>query len=63
MHSGEYADFNMNLFKQSVWVRYNDNTRLLGVILGVIGSLLISYILVLIKKKLMLWKDKVSINI
>ena len=40
-----YSDFNMTEFINGAWVRYSSNTRLIGFFLGVIGSLLVAYII------------------
>ena len=44
-----YSDFDMNKFINGAWVRYSPNTRLIGFFLGVIGSLLVAYIIEKIK--------------
>lgn len=43
--SNLYSDFNMTKFINGAWVRYSSNTRLIGFFLGVIGSLLVAYII------------------
>ena len=47
--SNLYSDFNMTQFINGAWVRYSSNTRLIGFFLGVIGSLLVAYIIEKIK--------------
>lgn len=43
--SNLYSDFNMTKFINGAWVRYSSNTRLIGFFLGVIGNLLVAYII------------------
>lgn len=40
-----FADFPVNSFLSSAWVRYSPDSRLIGFFCGVIGSLLVAYIL------------------
>lgn len=47
-----YADFPLSQFISSTWVRYNSNTRLIGFFCGLIGSLLVAYLIGKAKSKL-----------
>lgn len=47
--SQKYNDFPVNDFLTGAWVRYSPNTRLIGFFCGVVGSMLVAY---LIKKTL-----------
>ena len=49
-----YADFPVELFVDNAWVRYSMNTRLIGFFCGLIGSLLIAYIIGILKQKVRL---------
>lgn len=44
-----YKDFVVNNFVNGAWVRYSPNTRLMGFILGLVGSLLIAFLFEKIK--------------
>lgn len=48
-----YADFNVRGFVNSAWIRYSSNTKLIGFFCGLIGSLLVAYLLEKIKKYFM----------
>ena len=56
--SNLYSDFNMTEFINGAWVRYSSNTRLIGFFLGVIGSLLVAYIIESMKNSNILKKIK-----
>ena len=43
--SSRYNDFPIDQFVNNTWVRYSPNTRLAGFFCGVIGSLMIAYLL------------------
>ncbi len=40
-----YTDFSIEIFTNSVWYRYSDNSTLLGFFSGLAGSLLVAYII------------------
>lgn len=40
-----YADFPMKIFIHGAWLRYSPNTRLLGWFCGLLGSLIVAYLL------------------
>lgn len=40
-----YADFPMKIFIHGAWLRYSSNTRLLGWFCGLLGSLIVAYLL------------------
>ena len=43
--SQKYNDFPVNDFLGGAWVRYSPNTRLIGFFCGIIGSLLVAYLI------------------
>lgn len=43
--SNKYNDFPANDFLGGAWVRYSPNTRLLGFFCGIVGSLLVAYLI------------------
>lgn len=43
--SQKYNDFPVDTFVNSIWTRYNSNTNLIGFFCGLIGSLLIAFLL------------------
>lgn len=45
----KYLDFNINGFKNSAWIRYNANSRLVGFFCGLLGSLALIFIINKIK--------------
>ncbi len=49
--SERYPDFDMELFRNSPWVRYSPNTRLAGFFCGLICSLLLAWLLEILKRK------------
>lgn len=60
-----YSDFDIKRFLSGTWVRYNPNTRLIGFFLGIIGSLLVAYIIEKIKNRNILkikniWKTTIN---
>ena len=59
--SNSYNDFNMNKFINGAWLRYSANTRLVGFFLGVIGSLMVEYLLEKIKKNILIKKEKIIV--
>lgn len=56
----KYADFDINRFINGAWVRYSPNSRLVGFFCGLLGSLLVAWILEWLKKK---WKNSRIKNI
>lgn len=53
-----YNDFRTDIFRYSAWYRHNDITTLIGLFLGIIGSLTIAYILEKIKNLIHNLKNK-----
>lgn len=49
--SEKYADFPVQSYINNVWTRYSPNTRLIGFFCGLIGSLLVAYVMELIKER------------
>lgn len=53
-----YPDFDMELFRSSPWVRYSSNTRLVGFFCGLICSLLLAWLLQILKRQFAEIMDK-----
>ena len=48
--SMKFSDFNIEEFQNSVWYRYNTTSCIIGFLCGVIGSLIIAYMIECVKK-------------
>ncbi|MCI8535612.1 MAG: acyltransferase [Hungatella sp.] len=58
-----YPDFDIQRFRGGAWFRYNENTRLIGFLCGMCGSLLVISMIKQIKYRVLLSKKRLSTQI